>query len=83
MVIPRIIDATGRIYEFSRIPTVYNDVMQPGDRTFTKTMTLPTVMAAGPATYHAVIVRWCNPVQEKVWPMVDAPNPIPFLVVSP
>lgn len=80
VVIPRIIDSTGRIYEFARVPTVYQDLMRPGDRHFTKTLTLPAVMAPGPARYEAVIIRWCNVVQEYLWPMVDKPFPIPFEV---
>lgn len=80
IVIPRIIDSTGRIYEFTRSSTVYQDIMQPGDRTFTKTLTLPAVMAPGTARYQAVVIRWCNRVQELLWPMVDEPFPIPFEV---
>lgn len=79
-VVPRIIDSTGRIYEFARIPTVYQDLMQPGERSFTKTLTLPLVMAAGPARYQAVVTRWCNRVQEYFWPMIDTPFPILFEV---
>lgn len=79
-VIPRVIDSTGRIYEFARSATVYQDLMRPGARQFTKALTLPTVMPAGPARYEAVVVRWCNVLQEYLWPMIDRPFPIPFEV---
>ncbi len=79
-VIPRIIDSTGRIYEFARIPVVYHHIMNFGGQSFTKTLTLPTVMAPGPARYEAVVIRWCNILQEYLWPMVDKPFPIPFVV---
>lgn len=82
VVIPRVIDSTGRIYEFARTPTVYQDLMRPGDREFTKLLTLPTVMAPGPARYEAVVIRWCNVLQEWLWPMVDKPFPIPFVVAK-
>ncbi len=79
-IIPRVIDSTGRIYEFARIPVVYHELMKPDATQFSKVLTLPTVMAKGPARYEAVVVRWCNVVQEYLWPMVDAPFPIPFIV---
>lgn len=79
-VIPRLFDSTGRVYEYARIPTVYQDLLAPAKRTFTKEIVLPTVMAYGPAHYEAVVRRWCNPVQQYLWPMTDRPFPIPFVV---
>lgn len=78
LVIPRIIDSAGRIYEFARIPTVYQDIMRPGERSFTKSIVLPAGMTPGPARYESIVIRWCNSVQEYFWPMIDPPFPIPF-----
>lgn len=81
VVIPRIVDSSGRIFEYSRLPTVYRDIMRPGERSFTKIITLPTSMAPGPARYEAIVIRWCNPIQRAIWSMVDRPFPIRFNVV--
>lgn len=80
IVIPRVIDSTGRIYEYARTPTVYQDIMRPGERSFTKTLVLPSGMTPGPARYEAIIIRWCNSVQQYFWPMIDQPFPIPMMV---
>lgn len=79
-VIPRIVDSTGRIYEYTPIPTVYHDLMNYNPGTFTKTLQLPEVIAPGLARYEAVVTRWCNSMQQHFWPMVDKPFPIPFTV---
>lgn len=81
-VIPRVIDSTGRIFEYARAPTVYQDIMYPGERSFTKSLILPHAMAPGPARYQAVVIRWCNRVQELFWPMIDEPFPIFFEVAK-
>lgn len=80
IVYPRVIESTQRIFEYSSLPTVYQD-LSPEWRLFTKELTLPIVMADGPARYEAVIVRWCNWVQRYVWPMTDKPFPIHFIVL--
>lgn len=77
-VIPRIIDSTGRIFEYAKTPTVYNVLMRADPAKFTKLLTLPTIMTPGPARYEAVVIRWCNWVQKEFWPMVDKPFPILF-----
>lgn len=78
VVVPRIIDSTGRIYEFSPAPTVYTELLIGEKKTFVKTLTLPTVMTSGQAKYQAIVYRWCNKLQYLFWPMIDAPFPILF-----
>lgn len=79
IVIPRFIDNSGRVYEYTRSPVVYHTLLASG-KSFTKTLVLPEVMSPGPARYEAVVIRWCNFMQEFFWPMVDRPFPIYFVV---
>lgn len=77
-VIPRVIDGAGIVHEYAHIPTVYHSLMQSNPGTFTKQLPLPTVIMAGPARYEAVVIRWCNVVQQYLWPIIDPPFPIYF-----
>lgn len=81
-VIPRIIDSSGRLFEYAYTPTVYHVLLTPGARSFSKSFTLPTGMAAGRARYEAIVIRWCNSVQQYIWPMQDVPFPIWFDVAA-
>ena len=76
--IPRVVESTGRVFEYARTPTVYQDLMAPLARSFTKELILPAIMTSGPARYEAIVIRWCNPVQQYIWPMIDRPFPIYF-----
>lgn len=80
--IPRVIDSSGRVFEYAYGPTVYHDLLTPGARSFTKPLTLPLGMAPGRARYEAVVQRWCNWPQRVFWPMVDSPFPIYFEVAA-
>lgn len=78
VVVPRVIDNAGRVFEYAHIPTVYHDLLIPGARSFSKSLVLPLGMAPGKARYEAVVIRWCNWAQRLIWPMVDSPFPIYF-----
>jgi hypothetical protein len=78
IVIPRVIDRAGRVFEYAYSPTVYHDLLSPAARTFSKPFILPVGMAPGLARYEAVVRRWCNWEQKYFWPMVDEPFPIYF-----
>lgn len=79
IVTPRVIESTGRIFEYANIAPVYQELTAER-RLFAKQLTLPTVMASGPARYEAVVKRWCNWVQKYFWQMTDPPFPIHFVV---
>lgn len=82
VVIPRVVDSSGRVFEYARQPAIYHDLMQPGKRSFTKTLRLPLGMAPGPARYEPIVLRWCNPIQQLVWPLRDPPLVIAFTVAN-
>lgn len=65
-----ITDSSGVRHEFRAEPTVYHDAMDAGTRSFSRSFRIPTGAAIGPATYHSILIRWCNPVQQ-LWPMVE------------
>lgn len=79
IVTPRVIESTERIFEYANIAPVYQELTAE-PRIFAKQLTLPTVMASGPARYEAVVKRWCNWVQKYFWQMTDKPFPIHFVV---
>jgi hypothetical protein len=81
-VIPRVIDSAGRVFEYAYTPTVYHDLMRRDVRSFSKAFTLPIGMAPGRAQYAPIVTRWCNPVQQYIWPMQEAPFPIWFDVAA-
>ena len=83
MIIPRLIDSTGRIFEYDPVPAVYHDLMVDNPGTFTKFITLPTVITPGRARYDAVVFRWRNFLQKHFWPMREKPFPIWFEILPP
>lgn len=62
-------------------PTVYHQTFAD-QRTFQKLMTIPRGMATGPAIYTTKIKRWCNPLQQYIWPIVSDGLQIRFNVVE-
>lgn len=82
-VIPRIIDSTGRIFEYAPVRTVYQKLtMNKEPQQFSRFMQLPAVIPPGRTRYEAVVHRWCNLVQQYLWPLTDAPAPIPFMIAA-
>lgn len=77
-VISRLIDSTGRIYEYDRGPATYKDMTRPFPQYYTKNIALPTVMPLGKTQYDSIIARWCNPIQQYLWPMVEHTQPVWF-----
>lgn len=81
-VISRLIDSTGRIYEYDRGPATYKDMTRPSPQFYTKSIVLPVVMPPGKTQYDSIITRWCNPIQEHLWPMVEHTQSVWFEIAA-
>jgi hypothetical protein len=65
----RIIDSRGVVVFLNPVPTVYHDLMVATPRRFATTFSIPRSVSPGPATYVSNVLRWCNVLQETIWPM--------------
>jgi len=74
-------DSSGVRHEFKPEATAYHDAMDNDKRTFARQFRIPRGVAAGPATYHSIITRWCNPIQQ-MWPMVERSPTAHFTVAD-
>lgn len=71
----------GKIHEFAVEPTIYHQVLSPDARTFSKNMTMPYGMAPGPAIYYGIGTRWCNVLQQFIWPIPFRSPDIPICIL--
>lgn len=78
----KIIDSTGRVFEFSVVPTVFRENTADGSGRFSREIVLPVEIAPGPASYVARVTRWCGWLQKTLWPMDEngLGSPIRFTI---
>lgn len=76
-----ITDAANVRHVFKPEPTAYHEAMGETTRTFARSFRIPSGAAQGRAVHNAVILRWCNPIQEW-WPMVERPLSAYFNVIA-
>jgi hypothetical protein len=75
-----VVDSVGKVHEFIIEPTIYHEVLT-SPRTFVKRFNMPYGMAPGAATYYGVGTRWCNVLQQFIWPMPFKSPGISFTVL--
>lgn len=71
-----IIDAQGVTQHLPEADAVK---FNPTTNQFERSFPVPLKTAPGPATYVAVVTRWCNPIQKFFWPIVSTTR-LPFTV---
>ena len=76
-----IIDSSNKVHEFAKEATVYHDLVVKGSRTFSKNFTMPYGMAPGPANYYGIGTRWCNVLQQNIWPIFFRSPAVPFTIL--
>ncbi len=77
-----IIDSKGVIYRLKETATSNIKPIEHGGFEFSRTFPVPVGMASGPATYRAIVTRWCNPIQKFFWPIVEETD-VKFSVAPP
>ena len=77
-----IIDSKGVIYRLKETATSNIKPIEHGGFEFSRTFPVPVGMASGPATYRAIVTRWCNPIQKFFWPIVEETD-VKFSVLPP
>lgn len=65
-----IVDARGVTFLLSNVPVESSEELNVPHQ-FVRETPIPGGASIGPATYHAAIQRWCNPLQQ-FWPMASA-----------
>lgn len=76
-----IIDATGRLFSFDPVPSLYSTETNLGSGEVTREIHIPKDVTPGPAHYRVSGQFACNPIQE-LWPVRIIVPDIPFEVVQ-
>jgi len=76
----RIVDSKGTVFNMAPVPTVYHDLMVLTPRRFSTSFNVPIGMATGPAKYISNTERWCNVLQEHIWPLAGPQFTVSFMV---
>jgi len=66
-----IIDARGFVFTLVDTDAAEIIPVDHGSFSFIRPFPVPAAAADGTATYHSQVTRWCNPLQEIFWPVVD------------
>ncbi len=77
-----ITDSKGVITKLKETDTSNLKPIDHGGFEFSRTFPVPAGAAPGPATYKAVVTRWCNPIQKFFWPIVEETD-VKFAVAPP
>lgn len=77
-----IINSKGIITKLKETATSNIKPIEHGGFDFSRTFPVPLGAAPGPATYKAVVTRWCNPIQKFFWPIVEETD-VKFSVAPP
>ncbi len=77
-----ITDSKGVITKLKETDTSNLKPIDHGGFEFSRTFPVPAGAAPGPATYRAIVTRWCNPIQKFFWPIVEETD-VKFSVAPP
>lgn len=75
------IDSQGHIFAFESIAAVIHGVVGTID-TYYYEWSIPVGISPGPAIFRRNTERWCNPLQQWLWPMHEVHEAM-FTVLSP
>lgn len=62
--------------------TVYRGAADGKPREFEIQFVLPNNLGPGSYTYEPITIRWCNVLQQYLWPIVTYPPPVDFSIVE-
>lgn len=79
----RVVEKSGKVIAFERVPTVYHMEGNGVTKFFTKEFVLPDSISGGWSTYSTLGNRWCNPLQKYLAPLSYIGLQIPFYIVTP
>lgn len=82
VVIRRYIGAVDKVIrETVGQPTVFRGTAGKKTEDFEIQFVVPNNLGPGPYTYEPLVKRWCNPLQQHLWPIVTHQMPVEFTVV--
>jgi len=67
-----VIDSLGVVFTLTDVDAAEVIPVNHGSFQFIRRFPVPMAMADGSAVYHSLVTRWCNPLQEMFWPVVDS-----------
>lgn len=82
-VYPIWIDSSGTVFDAKVDIVPFRDVKGDDPQTFRRPRIVPIGLMPGDATFAPWAERWCNPVQEWLWPMRDELPKVKFTVSAP
>jgi hypothetical protein len=61
--------------------TVFRGTAAGAVEDFETQFNIPNNLGPGPYVYAPIVKRWCNPLQEHLWPIVTYQTPVKFTVI--